>query len=377
MKNRVQITLKPLWHNNRKLVTVHFDFNEEVENYVKVFDGMRYSRTYITYYTVFTNTMVNELFEYFRTKKWYVDYSAFKQNTSIYKKEVYYIDNYKLPELSNDRQNEIQKFRKWLQQKRFSKNTVHTYVEVTGLFLRYLELKGIEDISARSIEQFNYDFIFKTKKSVSYQNQCISGIKQFIDFKQLDIDNVEIKRPNKDKKLPSVLSKQEVKAILDSTTNLKHRTLLSVVYSAGLRIGEALNLRPDDIDTARGLILIRSAKGRKDRFTLLAPSLVPLLESYKQHYQPKRFLFEGRSGEAYTQVSARQVLRKALRLTGITKYVTLHTLRHSFATHLLEGGTDIRYIQELLGHNSPKTTMIYTHVSSTNLTEIINPFDNL
>jgi site-specific recombinase XerD len=150
-----------------------------------------------------------------------------------------------------------------------------------------------------------------------------------------------------------------------------------VVYSAGLRIGEALNLRPDDIDTSRGLILIRSAKGRKDRFTLLAPGLVPLLESYREHYQPKHFLFEGRSGEAYTQVSARQVLRKALGLAGIKKYVTLHTLRHSFATHLLESGTDIRYIQELLGHNSPKTTMIYTHVSSTNLTEIINPFDNL
>ncbi|MHA7843224.1 MAG: tyrosine-type recombinase/integrase [Winogradskyella sp.] len=377
MKNRVQITLKPLWHNNRKLVAVHFDYNEEVENYVKAFDGMRYSRIYKTYYTVFTNTMVHELFEYFRIKKWYVDYSAFKQNTSIYKKDVDYVDNYKLPELSNDSQNEIQKFRKWLQQKRFSKNTVHTYVEVTGLFLRYLELKGIEDITARSIEQFNYDFIFKTKKSVSYQNQCISGIKQFIEFNQLDIDNIEIKRPNKDKKLPSVLSKQEVKAILDATTNIKHKTLLSVVYSAGLRIGEALNLRPDDIDTSRGLILIRSAKGRKDRFTLLAPGLVPLLESYREHYQPKHFLFEGRSGEAYTQVSARQVLRKALGLAGIKKYVTLHTLRHSFATHLLESGTDIRYIQELLGHNSPKTTMIYTHVSSTNLTEIINPFDNL
>jgi site-specific recombinase XerD len=212
---------------------------------------------------------------------------------------------------------------------------------------------------------------------VSYQNQCISGIKHFLNFKGLAIDDIEVTRPNKDKKLPSVLSKPEVKAILDSTTNLKHRTLLSLVYSAGLRIGEALNIRPHDIDTERGLIHIRSAKGRKDRYTLLSPSLVPLIESYINHYKPNYFLFEGRSGEAYTQVSARQVLKKSLRLAGISKYATLHTLRHSFATHLLENGTDIRYIQELLGHNSPKTTMIYTHVSSTNLNQIKNPFDNL
>ena len=216
-----------------------------------------------------------------------------------------------------------------------------------------------------------------TKKSVSYQDQCISGIKQFIAFKKLTIEDIDIKRPNKDKKLPTVLSKLEVKSILDATKNLKHKTLLSLVYSAGLRIGEALNIRPDDIDIERGLIHIKSAKGRKDRYTLLAPSLVPLLQAYLNHYTPKHFLFEGRNGETYTQVSARQVLKKALRLAGIKKYATLHTLRHSFATHLLEGGTDIRYIQELLGHNSPKTTMIYTHVSSTNLSEIKNPFDNL
>ncbi|WP_370392382.1 tyrosine-type recombinase/integrase [uncultured Winogradskyella sp.] len=381
MENRVQITLRPLWHNNQRMVAVRFDYDDTVKDYVKAYDGMRYSNTHKTFYTAYTNTVVHELFAYFRAKNWYVDYSAFKQSALIYKEEekedVPNIDSCDLPVLSDASHRDIAKFGKWLQQKRFSANTVQTYMEVTKFFVRYLELKGIGDITARSIEQFNYDFIVKANKSVSYQNQCISGIKQFIDYKQIAIDELDIKRPSKDKKLPSVLSKQEVKAILDATTNLKHRTLLSVVYSAGLRIGEALSLRPDDIDPIRGLILVRSAKGRKDRFTLLSPSLVPLLESYKQHYRPKRFLFEGRAGEAYTQVSARQVLRKALRQTGIRKYVTLHTLRHSFATHLLEAGTDIRYIQELLGHKSPKTTMIYTHVSSTNLTDIKNPFDNL
>jgi len=377
MKNRVQITLKPLQHNNHRLVAIHFDENNDVKNYVMAFNGMRYSKTYYTFYTIYHESVIHDLFNYFRAKDWYVNYSAFKQNAFNPKQDVDYKDNYKLPPLSKEKLKELDGFAKWLQQKRFSQNTVKTYVEVTGLFFRYLALKQIDIISPRSIEQFNYDFIFKTKKSVSYQNQCISGIKQYFAFKGLAADRIEIERPNKDKKLPTVLSKQEVKAILEVTANLKHRMLLSLVYSAGLRIGEALKLRPDDIDTKRGLIHVRTAKGRKDRYTLLAPSLVPLLESYVNHYRPSHFLFEGRTGEAYTQVSARQVLKKALYLAGIKKYATLHTLRHSFATHLLESGTDIRYIQELLGHNSPKTTMIYTHVSSRNLSQIKNPLDNL
>jgi len=377
MKDRIKITIKPLWHKQIKYVVIHFEYNEEVKKMIQNFGDITFSETNKIFYTVYHNKIINQLFDYFRSKGWYVDYSAFKGNSPNPKKVVNYGANFKLPPLEDEKEKELVSFSKWLQQKRFSQNTVHTYVEVTGLFLRYIELKNIDSISARSIEQFNYDFIFKTRKSVSYQNQCISGIKHFLNFKGLAIDDIEIKRPNKDKKLPNVLSKSEVKAILDATTNLKHRTLLSLVYSAGLRIGEALNIRPDDIDTQRGLIHIRSAKGRKDRYTLLSPSLIPLLESYINHYKPTYYLFEGRSGEAYTQVSARQVLKKSMRLAEIKKYATLHTLRHSFATHLLENGTDIRYIQELLGHNSPKTTMIYTHVSSTSLNQIKNPFENL
>jgi site-specific recombinase XerD len=377
MKDRIKITLKPLWHKEIKYVIIHFEYDEEVKQLIQNFGNITFSETKKIFYTVYHGNIINHLFEYFRSKGWYVDYSAFKGKSFSPKQSVDYSNNYKLPPLGQAQEKELNGFGKWLLQKRFSQNTVQTYVEVTGLFLRYIAQKNIESISARSIEQFNYDFIFKTRKSVSYQNQCISGIKHYLNFKGLTVDDIEIKRPHKDKKLPSVLSKTEVKAILDATTNLKHRTLLSLVYSAGLRIGEALNLRHDDIDTQRGLIHVRFAKGRKDRYTLLAPSLVPIIESYINHYKPNHFLFEGRSGEAYTQVSARQVLKKALGLAGIRKYATLHTLRHSFATHLLENGTDIRYIQELLGHNSPKTTMIYTHVSSTNLNQIKNPFDNL
>lgn len=377
MKNTIQITLKPYWHNNTKYIILSFKENQSVRDYIKAFAGIKETKPKKTLYIPYNNTIINELFNYFRVMGWYIDYTAFRESKPLVKKDVNYKNNYKLPSLDTLKEEELLGFSKWLQQKRLSQNTVNTYAETTKLYLRYLQLKNIDEISPRSIEQFNYDFIFKTKKSVSYQNQCISGIKKFLEFKGLPIEKIDIKRPNKDKKLPNVLSKSEVKAILDVITNLKHKTLLSLVYSAGLRIGEALSLKPNDIDTERGLIHVRTAKGRKDRYTLLSPTLTPLLESYKNHYSPKVFLFEGRSGEAYTQVSARQVLKNALRLAGIKKYATLHTLRHSFATHLLENGTDIRYIQELLGHNSPKTTMIYTHVSSISLSEIRNPFDNL
>lgn len=373
------ITLKPLRHNNQDHIAIGFAYNDTVKTYIKGFLGVRWSQTHSTFYVAHGQNTLHELFGYLKNGSYFIDYSAFKaQAKTVAGPDISKVVSPTiLPQLSVEQQNQIGQFKKWLEQKRFSHNTVHTYVEVTVLFLRYLNLKHIAELTARSIEQFNYDFIFNAKKSVSYQNQCISGIKHFMAFKGIAIETMDIQRPNKDKKLPNVLNKTETKALFDATHNLKHKTMLSLVYSGGLRIGEALSLKPKDIDFERGLIHIKAAKGRKDRYTLLSKGLIPLLQTYVSQYGPKEYVFEGRFGEPYTQVSARQVLKKALANAGIKKYVTLHTLRHSFATHLLESGTDIRYIQELLGHNSPKTTMIYTHVTTTNLKDIKNPFDNL
>ena len=149
------------------------------------------------------------------------------------------------------------------------------------------------------------------------------------------------------------------------------------MYSGGLRIGEALNLKVTDIDSKRMLIHIKQAKGKKDRYTLLSLNFLILLRAYYKSYQPKKYLFEGQNGNQYTNSSAQAILKKALKKSNIKKDITLHSLRHSFATHLLENGTDIRYIQELLGHSSPKTTMIYTHVTESSLKKIRNPFDDL
>lgn len=373
------ITLEPLWHKDKDHIAIKFKYNERVKQYVKAFDDVKWSQTHKTFYTSYDESRIHELFDYFRQKKWYVNYEAFKnrQQQDIPNLNTRVLTTRDLPEITAAQKEKTEQFKKWLFQKRFSENTVNTYAEVSILFLRYMNLKQLKEFNARAIEQFNYDFIFSAQKSVSYQNQCISGIKQYLEFNGLSVEALQIDRPQKDKKLPNVLSKAEVKMLLDATTNLKHKTLLSLVYSAGLRIGEALGLKHKDLDFDRGLIHIKSAKGRKDRYTLLSKGFTALLQTYIAHYNPKIYLFEGRNGEPYKQVSARQVLQKSLREAGIQKYATLHTLRHSFATHLLESGTDIRYIQELLGHNSPKTTMIYTHVSTTNLKDIKNPFDNL
>ncbi|WP_407267616.1 tyrosine-type recombinase/integrase [Tenacibaculum maritimum] len=248
---------------------------------------------------------------------------------------------------------------------------------MTTFFIRYCLLKNTTDYSVRLIESFNYDFIVREKKSISYQNQCINGIKKYLEYKGIEIDTLNLQRPKKEKRLPMVLSLEEVKQLLDATHNLKHKTLLSLIYSAGLRIGEAINLKVSDIDSKRMLIHIKGAKGKKDRYTLLSPSFLELLRAYYKTYKPKKHLFEGQVKEQYSSTSAQKILKNAANKIGLKKPITLHTLRHSFATHLLENGTDIRYIQELLGHNSPKTTMIYTHVTETSIRKIKNPFDNL
>ena len=177
--------------------------------------------------------------------------------------------------------------------------------------------------------------------------------------------------------LPEVLTKDEVGKLLGGLGNLKHRTLLSLVYACGLRIGEALTLRPADLRLAERLLYVRAAKGRKDRRVPLAGKIVELLDQYPTAYPCKEYLFEGQKGGAYSYTSARQVMKRAVTKAGLPVKATLHTLRHSYATHLLQSGTDLRYIQEILGHTSPKTTMLYTHVAANDLKKIRSPFDEL
>ncbi len=188
----------------------------------------------------------------------------------------------------------------------------------------------------------------------------------------------EIKRPKKDKKLPVVLSQEEIAKVFSSVTNIKHSAILMLTYSAGLRVGEVVRLKVEDIDAHRKLIHVHCAKGRKDRYTILSEVVLKVLVEYLKKYKPETWLFCGAHGGRHISTRTVQaIFEQAKEKAGIKKEVTVHSLRHSFATHLLEGGTDLRYIQELLGHRSSKTTEIYTHVSGKALGKIISPLDTM
>ena len=273
----------------------------------------------------------------------------------------------------------IENFQRWLRSKRYSENTIKTYSDALKSFLVFYRTKKIHEISNEDVIIYNNDYILKNKLSASYQNQIVNAIKLYfrtIQDKKIELEKIH--RPKHARKLPNVLSKEEVKAILGAHANIKHKAMLSMIYSGGLRSGELLSLQTQHIDSKRNIVLLKNAKGKKDRIVPLSPKILDLLRDYYKIYTPRLYLFEGqKAGEKYDARSLQQILKQALQKAGITKPVTLHWLRHSYATHLLETGTDLRYIQELLGHSSSKTTEIYTHVSTKSIQQIKSPFDDL
>lgn len=284
-----------------------------------------------------------------------------------------------LPELDSLRTATIEAFKSYLSSKRYSPNTSKVYSDALSIFLRYTLPTPIEEINNDSLIDFNNGYILKNSFSSSFQNQVVNAIKLYfraIRSERMDIDLIH--RPRREKVLPNVLSKEEVKLIIQSPRNIKHQAMLSLIYACGLRRGELLNLAINDIQSGRNLIVIRQAKGKKDRIVPLSIKLLEMLRSYYLLYRPKIWLFEGQqSGNKYSEKSLENVFKQSLARSGITKKASLHWLRHSYATHLLESGTDLRYIQELLGHKSSRTTEIYTHVSQQNLQHIRSPFDDL
>lgn len=274
---------------------------------------------------------------------------------------------------------ELEKFQHWLHSKRYSPNTIKTYSDALKSFFIFHNTKSIPTLTNEDVIHYNNFYILKNNLSSSYQNQIVNALKlYFKTIKNKAIEIEKIHRPKRDKILPNVLSKEEVKLILNAHTNIKHKTMLCLIYSCGLRRSELLGLKLTDIDSKRNIVIIRQSKGRKDRIVPLSKKILELLREYYKAYRPSIWLFEGQQAKTpYDERSLSNVLKQALKKCNIKKPVSLHWLRHSYATHLLESGTDLRYIQELLGHNSSKTTEIYTHVSTKNLQQIKSPFDDL
>lgn len=263
---------------------------------------------------------------------------------------------------------------------RYSENSILNYKSALKSFLQIAAQKfnSPNEMSVAEIEKYVYWKIEKHAISPSYQRMIVASIGKFYQLVVgVDLNLKHLYPSRKIHALPKYLSVNEVKRMIDLTTNQKHKCIIKLLYGCGLRLSELLNLKITDIDSGNMVIHIRKSKGNKDRVVMLSNQLLEDLRVYFSRYKPKEYLIEGQGGGVYSEKSVQNVVKDAARRAGIKKQVAPHILRHSFATHLLENGTDIRYIQQLLGHSSIKTTEIYTHITDISKSKIKSPLEFL
>ena len=364
------ITIKSVYYQNTHRLGLYFPYNEELIRLVKKLSDARWSRTHSCWHIADTAGNLEVLYKLMDGK------AIINNKMSIERKPEH---NVKRKELSGEKIRKLEEFKEWLTSRRYSANTIKTYTDALERFLEFFSQKAIHEINNEDIIHFNNEYIIKNGYSSSFQNQVVNAVKLFFSVTEnVKLELEKIHRPKREKKLPNVLSREEMKAILEPPKNVKQKAMLSLVYACGLRRSELLQLKPADVNSKRHLLMIRQAKGKKDRVVPISDKVIEMLRGYYKMYRPKVWLFEGQKiGEQYSAASLQKVLHNALVAADIKKPVTLHWLRHSYATHLLESGTDTRYIQELLGQKSLKTTKIYTHVTEKSLQKIKSPFDDL
>jgi len=388
MKN---IVAERVIHSGMVRVTLRFPYDSELIKITKGLPDPVWSSQMKCWHIPDSNDIIPLLLKAFYGKA-YIDYSALKPNLAEkikskkdeekrkIKGERRGLADGELPPLSEKGREDIDKYRRWMETNRYPESTVQTYTAMMVKFLRFVSPKEALECTSNDLIRIIEEYILPTGLSRSFQNQMISAVKKFYGKVYRSVIDVgEISRPRPEHRLPNVLSKGEVRKILDSVANEKHRVMLSLVYGCGLRRSEVLELLPTDIDHDRKLIQIRQSKGFKDRLVPLSDKLIQMVDQYLVHYKPVKYLFEGQTrGSRYSPASLEKVFKAAFLKAGINKQgITLHGLRHSYATHLLEAGTDLRYIQALLGHKSSRTTEIYTHVTIQSIEKIRSPFDDL
>lgn len=357
------ITLQQKIHKKKKRLLIKFLYNSKLIAIARKLPDCLWSKT---------------------LKSWYIDYTP--ENIELIKnafKDIAHINTDAIQNsktfirvLNQPQKDLLNQFYLYLKGKRYSKSTLQTYTCLIADFVSFYSKKHFQELTNRDVEIFIEQVFIPRNYSISTQRQFISALKLFIKFyPSTQIIEMKLMRPKKSRKLPNVLSQEEVLHLIAVTVNLKHRSILALLYSCGLRVSELINLQLKDFHIDRKQLVVKNSKGRKDRYVSLADSFLPLLSNYYHSYKPKTFFIENPKGGKYSAESIRQFLKKSCKKANITKNVTPHTLRHSYATHLLENGVDIRYIQSLLGHAKPETTMIYTHVKRKDLMQIQNPLD--
>ena len=367
------IHLHLIHHRGRACIAISFAYDAQLKEKVKALAGVRWSATHTTFYIEKKANTLHMLFKQLKTTGVYIDYSQLSGKSSEVpiKRMVKQVRT-----LSASNKEVIRDFVSYLKGLRLSESTVKTYVTFVSDFIAYIGKKPLDALDNTDVRLFVEYQVMHRNYAISTHRQLISALKQFANFcPNNSIVGEALPRPSKSSYLPTVLSQAEVIDLLRFTKNLKHRTVLALLYSAGLRVGEAIALELRDIDIDRRQLLIRQAKGRKDRVVVLAKSFIPLFQNYLNTYMPETYFIEGPNATQYTAGSIRNFLRKSCKAAKISKRVTPHSLRHSFATHLVENGVNLRHIQELLGHAKPETTMIYTHVARKDIMNIHSPLD--
>ncbi len=388
---RPQVRVGKLYHRGKNCLALFFGFNPALATLVKKIENVKWSQTNKCWYVESSDGLVDEILTTFKDVA-HVDISGLKDGVEkkvavgkeamspVVSKSNSSKSNKKVvtSELNEEKLQLLRMMEQKLNLKGYSKNTNKTYLQQFKEFLKFYCDSQADELTEIEIRNYLLYLVEQRKVSKSLQNQAINAIKFFYEkiLKQ-DRKVYYMERPMRDKKLPEVLSQQELMSIFEAAGNIKHRVMLMLIYAAGLRRSELLALRLGDVDLDRNVVFIRGGKGRKDRQSIMAQSLAPLVREYIEKNAPKFWMFEGRAGERYSESSLQQVLKQATAKAGIKKQVRLHMLRHSFATHLLESGTSTRYIQVLLGHESPVTTEIYAQVTRFGLDKIHSPLDQI
>lgn len=360
---------------NQKMIGIKFSPDRLIQSLIKGLPNPKWSQQYNMAYIENTKENLGIIFNTFKGVVW-INYNRFLTNKPVNTHneniDVEWFRNRKtVPEFRLCPESYLLK----LELKRYANSTVKTYVTFFEMFINYHNDKELQEIDEADVRTFLQHLIQK-KYSNSYINQAINAIKFYYEAVLGNPNRFyEIERPRTESKLPTVISKEEILSIIENTNNIKHRCIVQLLYGSGLRRSELLNLKLDDIDSKRMLIRVKGSKGNKDRLTLLSKTALHDLRLYFTEYQPLHNLFEGRNRKKYSGESVLTIVKTAAERAGIKVRVTPHVLRHSFATHLLESGTDLRQIQVLLGHGSTKTTEIYTHVATNTFESIKNPLD--
>ncbi|MFT6828235.1 MAG: integrase/recombinase XerD [Cyclobacteriaceae bacterium] len=376
MEKLPTITLRHYFIEGEKCIGIVFHPNKVIQALIKQLPSVKWSKEHQVVYILNTKENLNAIYNQLRGVAW-VNAKYFFKNKPVNLNQTGNGDiSWFEKRIVDEGYKECpREYLQKLQLKRYANNTIRTYVSCFEKFINHFPDIEIPSLDENQIREY-LSFLHKKKLSNAYINQSVNAIKFYYEI-VYNMPNrfYELERPIKEHKLPKVLSKEEVLAIINHTNNIKHRCIVALLYSAGLRRGELINLKITDIDSKRMVITVNGAKGNKDRLTLLSTTVLKDLRVYFKEWKPQKYLFEGPEGALYSPTSIAKIISQSAKKAKIQKSVTPHMLRHSFATHLLENGTDLRSIQSLLGHNSLKTTEIYTHVALNSFNKIKNLLD--